>query len=224
MPSGETVPITAPPNGTPKYGGSKLGSFCGTSHGIAQSDTEKARRAESDFLSYTNDAGRVADFHSLRHGFITNLVKSGASPKDAQALARHSTITLTMDRYVHVGISDIAGALERLPELPTTGSKAKRLHTTGTDGRPDTPVTGPNRVALNVALKPVANRLAESSIVATESGNGDAPVGVTYGEIEGSVSSCPSLSHGVASSPGRARTSDTRINSPLLYRLSYRGM
>ena len=26
------------------------------------------------------------------------------------------------------------------------------------------------------------------------------------------------------SSPGRARTSDTRINSPLLYRLSYRGM
>jgi hypothetical protein len=43
----------------------------------------------------------VIDFHALRHTFITLLVKSGVQPKKAQTLARHSTITLTMDRYAH---------------------------------------------------------------------------------------------------------------------------
>ena len=38
-------------------------------------------------------------FHALRHTFITNLARSGVHPKTAQSLARHSTITLTMDRY-----------------------------------------------------------------------------------------------------------------------------
>ena len=52
-------------------------------------------------IPYRDDAGRVADFHSLRHTFITNLARGGVHPKVAQALARHSTITLTMDRYSH---------------------------------------------------------------------------------------------------------------------------
>ena len=53
----------------------------------------------------------MADFHSLRHRFITELVKAGAHPKE---LARHSTITLTMDRYAHVGLQDSATALTKL--------------------------------------------------------------------------------------------------------------
>lgn len=40
----------------------------------------------------------VADFHALRHTLCTRLAKSGTSPKEAQMLARHSSITLTMDR------------------------------------------------------------------------------------------------------------------------------
>jgi hypothetical protein len=46
-------------------------------------------------------AGLVADFHSLRHTFITNLATAGVHPKTAQTLARHCTISLTMDRYTH---------------------------------------------------------------------------------------------------------------------------
>jgi hypothetical protein len=33
----------------------------------------------------------------------------------AQSLARHSTITLTMDRYCHTLLEDQVEALERLP-------------------------------------------------------------------------------------------------------------
>lgn len=57
------------------------------------------------------------DFHALRHQFISNLARGGAHPKEAQALARHSTITLTMDRYTHLGIMDLTAALERLPAI-----------------------------------------------------------------------------------------------------------
>ncbi|MGL6194444.1 MAG: hypothetical protein ACRC2T_06430, partial [Thermoguttaceae bacterium] len=47
------------------------------------------------FLYYCNGKGKYADFHGLRHTFISNLGKAGVSPKTAQVLARHSTIELT---------------------------------------------------------------------------------------------------------------------------------
>lgn len=51
----------------------------------------------------------------MRHQFISNLVRGGAHPKEAQTLARHSTITLTMDHYTHLQVGDLTAALERLP-------------------------------------------------------------------------------------------------------------
>ncbi len=63
--------------------------------------------------------GRKLDFHALRHTFVSRLVSAGVQPKIAQALARHSTITLTMDRYAHVEAADTRAALETLPELRT---------------------------------------------------------------------------------------------------------
>ena len=78
--------------------------------------------------------GRVADFHSLRHTFITNLARSGVHPKAAQTLARHSTITLTMDRYSHTLIGEQAEAVKGLPDL--TGPVVDERRKTGTDDRP----------------------------------------------------------------------------------------
>jgi hypothetical protein len=49
------------------------------------------------------------------------LARAGVHPKAAQALARHSTITLTLDRYTHVDLPDLSSALDRLPAL--AGSK-----------------------------------------------------------------------------------------------------
>jgi len=66
----------------------------------------------------------VADFHSLRHTFISNLARGGVHPKVAQSLARHSTITLTMDRYSHTLVGEHADALAVLPDLSATGRQA----------------------------------------------------------------------------------------------------
>src|SRR5207244_5524529 len=74
---------------------------------------------EAAGLAYHDVDGRVFDFHALRHLFISNLCHAGVHPKEAQILARHSTITLTMDRYTHLGIADAAAALDKLPALPT---------------------------------------------------------------------------------------------------------
>jgi hypothetical protein len=72
------------------------------------------------------------DFHALRHTFLTNLARSGVHPKVAQALARHSTITLTMDRYTHTVLEDQVKALAKLPDLGMSDVESAKA--TGTAG------------------------------------------------------------------------------------------
>ncbi len=113
----------------------------------AANASERQEREQSDFLKYETADGR-ADFHALRHKFVSDLATSKVHPKLAKELARHSTITLTMDRYAHVGLLDMNVALESLPGLPTRqGSEPTHNAATGTD---------PSLVA---------------TLVATESGN-----------------------------------------------------
>lgn len=67
----------------------------------------------------TADAtGRIIDFHALRTTFVTWLSVTGAHPRTAQALARHSTLELTMKVYTDVRQLDLRAAIHRLP-LPT---------------------------------------------------------------------------------------------------------
>src|SRR5262249_5107210 len=49
---------------------------------IAEAETpaERAKRGRSDFLTYRDEAGLYADFHSNRHTFISNLGKAGVAP------------------------------------------------------------------------------------------------------------------------------------------------
>ena len=68
-------------------------------------------------IPYEDEAGRVFDFHALRHQFISNLAESGIHPKIAQQLARHSIITLTMDRYTHSQDQKILDALDQMPSV-----------------------------------------------------------------------------------------------------------
>jgi integrase len=86
-------------------------------------------------VPYRDDAGQTFDFHALRHHFITHLARSGIHPKAAQSLARHSTITLTLDHYSHLVLSDMTAAVERLPILRRE-SKAKGEATTGGERAP----------------------------------------------------------------------------------------
>ncbi len=81
-------------------------------------------------IEYRDDSGHVADFHCLRHTFISMLASGGVNPKTAQALARHSTITLTMDRYTHTYRGEESAALDALPDLSIT--EPMEISATGT--------------------------------------------------------------------------------------------
>ncbi len=91
----------------------------------APTPAERQSREASDFLAYKDRTGAKADFHALRHTFVTNLVKSGLLPKDAKELARHSTITLTMDRYAHATLHEGAAAVDRLRGFLATPNPPK---------------------------------------------------------------------------------------------------
>lgn len=92
----------------------------------AKADAEELKRRQtSDFLAYVDHEGLVADFHALRHTFISNLAAGGVHPKTAQALARHSTFALTMERYSHTNRDTEIAALRTLPELPAPRNTAQ---------------------------------------------------------------------------------------------------
>jgi integrase/recombinase XerD len=59
--------------------------------------------------------GKFADFHALRHTCGTWLAAAGTHPKVIQRVMRHSTITLTMDRYTRLFKGDEAAAVASLP-------------------------------------------------------------------------------------------------------------
>lgn len=82
-------------------------------------------------IPYIDDCGHYADFHALRKTFITNLCRSGVSPKTAQLLARHSDINLTMNTYTMLGIFDQATAVESLPPVPGAKVEEQQIRITG---------------------------------------------------------------------------------------------
>jgi integrase len=61
------------------------------------------------------DGDRYADFHGLRHSYITLLDRAGASPNAAKELARHGDLRLTYDTYGHNNLANLAEAVDRLP-------------------------------------------------------------------------------------------------------------
>jgi integrase len=98
---------------------------------------ERRERLGDDFLAAVDGDGRVLDFHSWRSTYITGLVRSGASVKVTQQLARHSTPTLTLNLYGKLGIHDLTGALEALPAMATSteAEDGETLLATGTEAR-----------------------------------------------------------------------------------------
>jgi integrase len=99
----------------------------------AASEKERDEREKSSFLKYRDAAGHVADFHALRHTFISRLVRSGVNVKVAQELARHSTPTLTLGRYAHVQLVDQTRALDALPAIEERRTARRPLHAAGTN-------------------------------------------------------------------------------------------
>src|SRR5262245_33455369 len=78
------------------------------------------------------DGPLYADFHSLRHSFITALGRGGVELRTAQELAGHSSPALTA-RYAHRRLYDLAGAVEKLPRFLPDAPAPEALRATGTD-------------------------------------------------------------------------------------------
>src|SRR5437588_12414655 len=84
------------------------------------------------------DGPLFADFHALRHTYLTLGGRAGIDLRTLQELAGHSTPTLTA-RYSHRRLYDLAGAVEKLPRLLPDNNPAEALRATGTDDKSPTP-------------------------------------------------------------------------------------
>lgn len=70
-------------------------------------------------IDFSTEQGR-ADFHALRHTFITNLNCAGVAPRAAMELAGHSQMNLTMNVYTDVNLLPLAAAVLKLPQFCST--------------------------------------------------------------------------------------------------------
>ncbi len=175
---------------------------------------ELQQRTESSFLKPENHNGEVADFHALRHTFISMLASSGVHPKVAQQLARHSTITLPMDRYSHARLVDLNSAVENLPSLATP--QKPELAENGVETTSHASGIAQVLVARLVARPADEKGLAlitadETSLQIRPAAEMQRPL-----KIRGFASDCERLTTTDESGTAETRTPNQRIMSPLL--------
>lgn len=102
----------------------------------ADNKAEKERRANADFLLPTTADGK-ADFHSLRHTFVSRLVRNGVPLKAVQELARHSTSELTLSRYSHATTAELSAAVNSLGGNPPEDAEGTPIHEKSLDAALD---------------------------------------------------------------------------------------
>ena len=170
---------------------------------------ERKQRERTSFLAYRDESGRVIDFHAFRHTFITNLARGGVHPKQAQDLARHSDINLTMSRYSHTVMADRAAALEALPDLSPRPVE-ERQRATGTHGKDSGMCTSMWKQGSS------EGRLVSSDGTETEHERHD-ETRVSTDEKEPYDASRHSMSPPDNTEGAGSRTQDLRLKRPLLY-------
>lgn len=69
---------------------------------------------EAAGIPYQDADGLYADFHALRHSFITRAWESGETPEVVMSLARHRSLQMTM-RYTHVDRTAQVRAVKAMP-------------------------------------------------------------------------------------------------------------
>ena len=83
----------------------------------SRSPDEKEARSNDDFLLWENHLGEFLDFHSLRSGFVTNLLEQGANIKQVQVLARHKDAETTLKHYAKSSRQDLVKVVAGMPAL-----------------------------------------------------------------------------------------------------------
>ena len=172
---------------------------------------EYSRREQSDFLLATNHDGEVFDFHSLKHTCGAWLAMQGVHPKAVQTVMQHSSITLTMDTYGHLFPGQEADAVDRLFDVMAGPPEA--LKATGTD---DAAIEAPSK-AQYMRSSQDAKRCADDargcdghSVPSTKA---KSPKPLRVADLGDDVRHNTRENQ---SRPGRTRTADKGIMSPLL--------
>ena len=121
--------LTGKPDAAPVWGGTWARDHRGAE--MLRIDLEAAGIA---YATEGPDGPEYADFHSLRHSYLTLGGRSGIDLRTLQELAGHSKPELTA-RYSHRRLYDLAGAVDKLPNLvpPTSHASDIPLRMTGTD-------------------------------------------------------------------------------------------
>ena len=169
---------------------------------------------EAAGIPYRDSAGRVADMHALRHTAGTFLKNKGVHPKAIQAFMRHSTITLTMDRYTHVGIRDQGAVLEALPKTDNNTKQPAQAKATGTYDLSPNHASGALHYAQQSGgipghTKTLADIQSKENV---KRGKFRKPLPTAVLDTVEHEQSPP-----VNNAPGRTRTCDLRFRKPPLY-------
>jgi len=169
-----------------------------------------SRMIRLDLLAAAVDTAGV-DFHALRHTTASLLASTGANPKVAQSLMRHSTVELTLGCYSHLYKGQDRDALERLPDFTQPVRQQQRA--TGTDD--------PEPVEFHSAKTPAKICGNGRTSAGLDGHKGAFLAKVQNAEKQPLASEKP---HPLAeecglcsTTPGRTRTCDLRIRNPLLY-------
>jgi len=179
------------------------------------SRSERRERRDSAFLAVKDAAGRLVDFHALRVSFITALVKGGASVKSAQTLARHSDPKLTLNTYTRLGVHDLAGALELLPDVAPAERQTAVALANGTDGKPTQNDKRDHQQLAQQLGRETPRRFALAcEMPAAKPETSDARKSI---QITDSRDAMQQVASEVNNAPGRIRTCDLRLRKPLLY-------
>ncbi len=115
-----------------------------------------------------------ADFHALRHSYITALGRAGVDLRTVQELAGHSKITTT-ERYSHRRDDDLNGAVGKLPAFvsptPVVPVPCPPLVQTAAKGREESRTPG-NDTTDGADAAPRRNALPDNKIESVREGLG----------------------------------------------------
>ena len=77
------------------------------------------KHLEAAKIRKVDSQGRLADFHSLRHTFCTNLHRAGVSQREAMELMRHNDPRLTATTYTDTSLLALGSAVQKLVCVPS---------------------------------------------------------------------------------------------------------
>ena len=185
---------------------------------------------EAADVEYQDVRGEYADFHAMRHTYITRLNRAGTPLATAMSLARHSDPKLTLKAYDHANDADRRAAIAATFGGTTACAIEPKLAATAQNGHGSAPQTEPESPARKqirkCPVRPGTHSVAQPRTTTdAEAMTPDERLNIAKW-LNGnrfridSHEDAPPCTGQTESTPRRTRTFNPLIKSQLLYRLS----